>query len=250
METVKDINDNNVELSDSVISQYRNGLRNIADLIKHGVDVDHPESDYEYIIRNMTPTPAPVVSPALEPPLPPSPVLIILGNKYYSNYARDEKPFTPVFTYELVSIIISKLIGNEPVKMVDDKSSYDDFIRAGWTNEQLVNEGLATWNNPTVATANVKSKSATDLLSDCTAIQNERAVEYKAGGERSFNSVSTAFNAITGKDITPAEMALILQILKDVRQWSKDRLHPDSVLDSVSYASLKGEELYKQYGGS
>ena len=93
------------------------------------------------------------------------------------------------------------------------------------------------------------SKTALNLLADCTSVQKERANEYKGGGERSFNAVSAAFNAITGKDITPAEVALLLQVLKDVRQWSKDRLHPDSVLDSVSYASLKGEELYKQYGG-
>lgn len=93
----------------------------------------------------------------------------------------------------------------------------------------------------------VANKTALDLLADCTSVQKERADEYKDGGERSFNSVSTAFNAITGKDVTPAEVALLLQVLKDVRQWSKDRLHPDSVLDSVSYASLKGEELYKQY---
>ena len=59
--------------------------------------------------------------------------------------------------------------------------------------------------------------------------------------------MATAFNAITGKSLTPAEVCLVLQIVKDVRQWSQDRLHEDSVLDGVSYASLKGEELYKQY---
>ncbi|MGL4616494.1 MAG: DUF6378 domain-containing protein [Shewanella sp.] len=56
-----------------------------------------------------------------------------------------------------------------------------------------------------------------------------------------------AFSAITGKHITPSEVCLMLQIVKDVRQWSQDRLHEDSVVDGVNYAALKGEELYKQY---
>lgn len=94
-------------------------------------------------------------------------------------------------------------------------------------------------------------KTSTEILKDCITVQGDRGKEYEAISgqqERSFNAASTAFNAITGKDITPAEVCLMLQVLKDVRQWSQDRLHKDSVLDGVSYASLKGEELYKQYG--
>lgn len=94
-------------------------------------------------------------------------------------------------------------------------------------------------------------KDSTEILNDCIAVQSERGKDYdtkKGQQERSFNSASIAFNTITGKDITPAEVCLMLQVLKDVRQWSQDRLHEDSVLDGVSYASLKGEELYKQYG--
>lgn len=96
-------------------------------------------------------------------------------------------------------------------------------------------------------------KCSTEILNDCISVQNDRGKDYDTKGsqqERSFNSASIAFNAITGKDITPAEVCLMLQVLKDVRQWSQDRLHEDSVLDGVSYASLKGEELYKQYGES
>lgn len=77
----------------------------------------------------------------------------------------------------------------------------------------------------------------------------QRGAEYETEGEqeRSFNSVTVAFNAITGKDLTAAEVALLLQVLKDVRQFSQDRLHEDSVIDCVNYAALKGEELYRQY---
>ena len=92
---------------------------------------------------------------------------------------------------------------------------------------------------------------AIQLLDRCKKLQQERGEQYdKAGStERSFSNVAIAFNAITGKDITPAEVCLMQQILKDVRQWSNPhRLHKDSVEDGVSYASLKGEELYHQFG--
>lgn len=95
-------------------------------------------------------------------------------------------------------------------------------------------------------------KSAADILNDCIKVQSERGEDYDTQGEqqeRSFKAVAIAFNAITGKDITAAEVCLMLQTVKDVRQWSQDRLHEDSVLDGVSYASLKGEELYSQYRG-
>lgn len=94
-------------------------------------------------------------------------------------------------------------------------------------------------------------KCSTEILNDCISVQIDRGKDYDTKGsqqERSFNSAAIAFNAITGKAITPAEVCLMLQVLKDVRQWSQDRLHEDSALDGVSYASLKGEELYKQYG--
>lgn len=101
-------------------------------------------------------------------------------------------------------------------------------------------------------TNQIKIKAAHEILAECVQVQHERGKDYDTQGsqqERSFASVATAFNAITGQSLTPAEVCLVLQIVKDVRQWSQDRLHEDSVLDGVSYASLKGEELYKQYKG-
>lgn len=92
-------------------------------------------------------------------------------------------------------------------------------------------------------------KTSTELLNECVSVQSERGAEYdeNATQERSFSKIATAFSAITGKNLTPAEVCLVLQITKDVRQWGQDRLHEDSVLDGISYASLKGEELYRQY---
>lgn len=91
--------------------------------------------------------------------------------------------------------------------------------------------------------------TAVDLMERGISIMRERGAENAGKDkERSFANVAIAFNAITGKDITAAETALILQILKDVRQWSDPtRLHKDSVLDCINYSSLKGEELYRQF---
>ena len=44
----------------------------------------------------------------------------------------------------------------------------------------------------------------------------ERGQQYDIGKERS-GTVAAAFNAITGKDLTPAEVYLVLQITRDVR---------------------------------
>ena len=91
--------------------------------------------------------------------------------------------------------------------------------------------------------------TATDLLNKGAGTLDQRGAEYEKDGnqERSFDSVAAAFNAITGKDLTPAEIALVLQCVKDVRQWSQDRLHEDSVIDGINYAALKGELLYKHF---
>lgn len=85
---------------------------------------------------------------------------------------------------------------------------------------------------------------ATQFLSEAAAVQQVRGAEYDSPeGERSGGRVAAAFNAITGKDLCAAEVYLILQITKDVRQWSACGYHHDSALDCVSYAALKAEAL-------
>ena len=96
---------------------------------------------------------------------------------------------------------------------------------------------------------------ATDYLEESNRTLTARGKDYHKRGsdaqaqqERSFAATAAAYNAITGQSVTPAEVCLMLQILKDVRQWSQpDRLHRDSVLDCVGYAALKAEELEKQH---
>lgn len=90
-------------------------------------------------------------------------------------------------------------------------------------------------------------KTASAFLVKAKQLQDERGKDYDKGAERSFSKIASAFNAITGKEVTGAEVALLLQILKDVRQFSADRFHGDSIEDCIAYASLKAELLYQQY---
>ncbi|MFK4234237.1 hypothetical protein [Pseudomonas guariconensis] len=88
-------------------------------------------------------------------------------------------------------------------------------------------------------------KTSVDFLQAAIAVQAERGKQYDApGGERSMGRTIKAFNAITGHKLTEAEGWLLLQVLKDVRQWQNpDKFHEDSALDGVAYSSLKAEAL-------
>lgn len=86
---------------------------------------------------------------------------------------------------------------------------------------------------------------AVDFLDACKEVQVERGKQYQNPlGERSFKQVADSYNAITGRELRGSDIALIQQILKDVRQWQNpNSIHEDSLLDGVSYASLKAEEI-------
>lgn len=85
---------------------------------------------------------------------------------------------------------------------------------------------------------------STEFLQAAIDTQAERGKQYDSPeGERSMGRTVQAFNAITGRDLTEAEGWLLLQVLKDVRQWSAEGYHHDSALDGVAYASLKAEAL-------
>lgn len=79
--------------------------------------------------------------------------------------------------------------------------------------------------------------------------QRERGKTYdpERKGERSAVQVSVAFEAITGKTLSAGEVFLLLQLVKDVRNWNAlkatGRPHEDSSVDAVSYAALKAEAL-------
>lgn len=85
---------------------------------------------------------------------------------------------------------------------------------------------------------------AETILRKGADILNQRGQTYdSAGGERSMGKAVSAFNTITGNTLTEAEGWLLLQLLKDVRQWAKEAYHEDSAVDCVNYAALKAEAL-------
>ena len=86
--------------------------------------------------------------------------------------------------------------------------------------------------------------SAPALLHRAASIMEDRAKEYdRPEGERSMGRCVAAFNAITGRDLSEPEGWLLLQVLKDVRQWQRPDYHADSAEDCIAYAALKAEAL-------
>lgn len=95
----------------------------------------------------------------------------------------------------------------------------------------------------------ISNITSTMLLDEVKSIQQQRAAEYEQGeGERSFQKIATVFNTYTGKDLLPSDIALIFEILKNVRFYAQNGLHRDSVIDKISYASLWGELVIGERG--
>jgi len=90
--------------------------------------------------------------------------------------------------------------------------------------------------------------SANKLLTDAAQIMQERAKQYDIPTcERSMCKAVAAFNCVTGNKMTEAEGWLLLQLLKDVRQWSTpNAAHVDSLQDCIANAALKAECIIEQ----
>ncbi len=88
------------------------------------------------------------------------------------------------------------------------------------------------------------SISAESFLGSALGHMEDRGATYDTpGGERSMGKTVVAFNAITGHSIKESDGWLLLQLLKDTRQWSREGCHLDSAEDCIAYAALKGEAL-------
>ena len=113
--------------------------------------------------------------------------------------------------------------------------------------EQLRTENAALGGAAAISTLTTRlaAKDSTYFLQAAIDVQAERGKQYDApSGERSMGRTVQAFNAITGRDLAEAEGWLLLQVLKDVRQWQNpEKFHEDSALDGVAYSSLKAEAL-------
>ncbi len=110
------------------------------------------------------------------------------------------------------------------------------------------NEVLYTTPNaPERTTIDERDKpvSAADFLSEGLKTLSERARQYDPNGKKelSFKQVAEAFNAVTGKTITGADVCLMLVMLKIVRQNATTGFHLDSAVDGVNYMALWAELL-------
>jgi hypothetical protein len=86
--------------------------------------------------------------------------------------------------------------------------------------------------------------TAPEFLAQASAIMAQRAKDYdQEEGERSMGKTIAAFNIVTGRDLSEADGWLIMELLKNVRQWSAPGFHRDSAEDGVSYSALKAEAL-------
>ena len=96
---------------------------------------------------------------------------------------------------------------------------------------------------PTVTYADtVPEPVAAELLGRAARHMHDRAATYdKPEGERSMGRTVQAFNAITGHHLTESEGWLLLQVLKDVRLFTRSEYHADSAEDCIAYAALKAE---------
>lgn len=84
--------------------------------------------------------------------------------------------------------------------------------------------------------------AAPELLGRAAAHMHARSSTYDAPeGERSMGKAVAAFNAITGHALTESEGWLLLQVLKDVRLFTRSEYHADSAEDCIAYAALKAE---------
>lgn len=96
--------------------------------------------------------------------------------------------------------------------------------------------------------------SAPALLTAAAKHMNDRAATYdKPEGERSMAQTVAVFEAYHGIKLTEAQGWHFMQVLKDVRLFTRDSYHGDSAEDCIAYAALKAEAKAKakaQEGGA
>lgn len=90
--------------------------------------------------------------------------------------------------------------------------------------------------------AKVPEPKAAELLGRAAAHMHDRASVYdEPDGDRSMGKVVTAFNAITGRDLTESEGWMFMQQVKLVRLFTRSEYHADSAEDNIAYAALLAE---------
>ena len=89
--------------------------------------------------------------------------------------------------------------------------------------------------------------NAHEILTKAAGHLADRAVTYdKPEGERSMALTVAVFNQFHGTSLTEAQGWHFMQILKDVRLFSRPGYHSDSAEDCAAYAALKAEAKAKE----
>jgi hypothetical protein len=90
---------------------------------------------------------------------------------------------------------------------------------------------------------------APDILEAAAGHMRDRAATFdKPEGERSMAQTVAIFNQFHGAGMTEAQGWHFMQILKDVRLFTRDGYHQDSGEDCVAYAALKCEAKAREGG--
>ena len=91
--------------------------------------------------------------------------------------------------------------------------------------------------------------SAPALLSAAAKHMNDRAATYdKPEGERSMAQTVAIFEAFHDIKLSEAQGWHFMQVLKDVRLFTRESYHADSAEDCIAYAALKAEAKAQEGG--
>lgn len=87
---------------------------------------------------------------------------------------------------------------------------------------------------------------APDVLAAALGHMQDRAATYdKPAGERSMGATVTAFNAVTGHNLTEEQGWLLMGLLKMVRS-QQGALRMDNYEDEAAYAALRAEAAHRE----
>lgn len=141
----------------------------------------------------------------------------------------------PVGFGELVSIVVRN--GNRGSAPAADLN---------WSHTGGADDIIAYQAIEEEKTQRTTTRSAPDLLDAAAGHLRDRAATYdKPEGERSMAKTIAIFNLHHDTSLTEAQGWHLLQILKDVRLFTRETYHADSAEDCIAYAALKAESMQK-----
>ena len=124
--------------------------------------------------------------------------------------------------------------------VLSSKLSDREFHEGHWLNYHENKKKYADVAQPAL--------TAASMLTAALGHMEDRAKTYDApGGERSMGKTVSAFNAITGLELTEEQGWLFMEILKQVRS-QQGNYRADNYEDMVAYAALRGECAARERG--